>query len=339
MKKLRVLMVMHEDMVPADDISGKSDPRLAKCQTEYDVKMALLKLGHEVKMVGIEDDVLPIRRAIEDWKPDIAYNLMEAFDYNGALDYYIVSYLDMLGIPYTGCNPRGLILGRDKALSKKLLAYHRIPIPKFKVFSIERRFNIKQTQNLPYPMIVKSLIEQGSVGIAQASIVNNGEELAERVKQLHEMTGHGVIAEQYIEGRELYATVIGNERLQVLPIREIVFDNIDDNMHAIATYTVKWNKDYRKKWGISYQFARNLPNGMTETINRLAKRCYRVLELSNYARLDLRLDKDGLLYVLEANPNAAITADDDVALSAERAGISYEQLIQRILNLGLRKKG
>jgi D-alanine-D-alanine ligase len=262
--------------------------------------------------------------------------MMEAFADIGALDYYIASYLDMVKMPYTGCNPRGLLLGRDKSLSKKILTYHRIRVPKFFVFPRNRKINESQLKKLPYPLIVKSTVEQGSVGIAQSSYVTTPQELADRVKQLFDIAEGDAIAEQYIDGRELYATVIGNKRLEVFPVRELVFDNIDDNIHKIATYNVKWNEKYREKYGIDYQFVRNLPNGMPEKIVKLCKRTYRVLGMSGYARIDLRLSDEGKLYILEANPNAAIAMDEDVAFSAEKAGLNYEQLIQRVLNLGLR---
>lgn len=335
-KKLRVMMLLHPYMVPPDDLSEQDDPRMEKFRTEYDVKTALLKLGHEVHMVAVHDELAPIRKTIDDWKPHIAFNLLEAFGENAAHDYYVVSYLDMLRMPYTGSNPRGLLLSRDKALSKKLLSYHRIKVPKFRVFRWGRTIQKRQVLRLPYPMVIKSLLEQGSVGIAQASVVNDEEELVNRVVQVQEMTGGDAIAEQYIDGRELYVTVIGNERLQVFPIRELVFNKPDETLHHIATYKVKWDEEYRDRWGIDYQFARTLPEGKAEYIPRLCKRIYRILGLSGYARMDLRLTPDGQVYVLEANANAAIANNEDVAYSAEKAGLNYEQLIQRLLNLGLR---
>ena len=335
MKKLRVMMLMHTEFVPPEDLSDKNDPRMEKVRTEYDVKKALLALGHEVKIVAVEDEVRPIRQVIEEWKPHVAFNLMEAFANKGDWDYYIVSYLNMLKVPCTGCNSRGMLLSRDKALSKKLLHYHRIKVPEFKVFYWGNKIKPGKVKNLPYPMIVKSLTEQGSVAIAQASFVNNEEELRQRVAQVHEMTGDHAIAEQYIDGRELYVTVMGNTRLKVLPVRELVFDKVDENKPRIATYQVKWNKEYRKRWGIEYQFARNLPEGIPEYIEHLAKRIYKILELSSYARIDLRLSKDGKIYVLEANPNAGIARDEDVIFSAKKAGLSYEAFIQKILNLAI----
>jgi len=335
MKKLRVMMLMHTEFVPPEDLTDKNDPRMEKVRTEYDVKKALLALGHEVKIVAVEDEVRPIRQVIEDWKPHVAFNLMEAFANKGDWDYYIVSYLNMLKVPCTGCNSRGMLLSRDKALSKKLLHYHRIKVPEFRVFYWGKKIKPGKVKKLPYPMIVKSLTEQGSVAIAQASFVNNEEELRQRVAQVHEMTGDHAIAEQYIDGRELYVTVMGNTRLKVMPVRELVFDKVDENKPRIATYQVKWNKEYRKRWGIEYQFARNLPEGIPEYIERLAKRIYRILGLSSYARIDLRLSKDGEIFVLEANPNAGIARDEDVIFSAKKAGLSYEAFIQKILNLAI----
>lgn len=336
MKKLKVMMLLHPEMVPPEDLKDPDDPRHDKYRTEMDVQQALQKLGHQVIIVPVHDDIAPIRQAVETWQPDVAFNMLEDFAGFGALDFYIVSYLHMLGVPYTGCNARGLLLSRDKALSKKLMTYHRIRVPRFRVFPLSRKPTLRRAAHLPYPMIVKSKIEQGSVGIAQSSYVENAEELIERVQQLHQMSGEDAVAEQYIEGRELYVTVMGNQRLEVLPIRELVFDKLNDSMHRIATYQVKWNEKYRDKWGIDYRFARNLPQGVEAQINHLARRVYRVLEISGYARLDLRLTDDGKIYVLEANANAAISRDDDVAYAAQKAGYNYEQLIQKLLNLGVR---
>lgn len=333
MKKLRVLMLVHYTLVPPDDLKARNDPRIAKYRTEFDVKQALLALGHEVQVVGVYDDLAPIRKTVEEWKPHIAFNLLEDFAGNSALDYYVVSYLEMLNLPYTGCNPRGLLLGRDKALSKKLLSYHRIAVPEFMEFPLNRKFG--RLPRLPFPMIVKSAIEEGSVGIAQASYVENEAQLRERVHLLHQRTHGAVIAEQYIDGRELYVTVLGNARLEVLPIRELVFDKVAEGEPRMATYKVKWDDEYRSRLGIGYQFARNLPNGMAERIARLCKRAYRILDLTGYARFDLRLTAQERIHIIEANPNPAIATDDECAEAAIKAGMTYEQLIQRILGLGL----
>jgi D-alanine-D-alanine ligase len=333
MKKLRVMMVVHYTLVPPDDLQDKNDPRMKKFRTEYDVKNALLNLGHEVQVVGVYDDLLPIRKTNEEWKPHIAFNLLEDFAGNSAFDYYVVSYFEMMRIPYTGCNPRGLLLARDKALTKMILTYHRIGVPDFDVFRLGRK--ISRRRKFTYPLIVKSLMEEGSVGIAQASFVENEGQLRERVALIHDKLSGAAIAEQYIDGREFYVTVFGNAKLEVLPLRELVFDNVEPGTPKMATYKVKWDDKYRERWGIVYQFARTLPNGMEERIHHLCKRVYHLLDMNGYGRIDLRITSNGELYVLEANPNPGIARDEDCTLSAIKSGLSYEDFIQRILQLGL----
>jgi D-alanine-D-alanine ligase len=332
MKNLRVVMLVHWSLVPPADLVARDDPRFAKYQTEFDVKEALTRLGHEVHVVGVYDDVAPIRKAVDEWKPHIAFNLIEDFAGISAFDYYVVSFLEMMKLPYTGCNPRGLLLARDKALSKKLLAYHRIGIPDFIVFPYGRKLG--RLRKLKFPMIVKALMEEGSVGIAQSSYVEDEMQLRERVALIHEKFKGDAIAEQYIDGRELYVTLLGNRRLDILPIRELVF-GAPEGKPRMATYKVKWDEKYRERWKIDYQFAHPLPGGMAKRIESLCKRAYRVLDMSGYARIDLRLTPAGELYVLEANPNPGIARDEDTALSAVKAGMSYEQFIQRLLTLGL----
>jgi len=238
-----------------------------------------------------------------------------------------------MGVAYTGCKPRGLLLARDKGLSKKLLKYHHIRTPEFAVFPRGRAY--KRHNNLPYPLIVKSLTEEGSVGISQASFVETEDQLKERIRIIHETTKSDAIAEQYIDGRELYVTLLGNARLQAFPIRELTFDQIQEGAPRMATYKVKWDGSYRERWGINFQFARNLPDKMPETIVKICRRICRILDLNGYIRIDLRLTSDGMLYVLEANPNPGIASYEEATKSAEKAGIGYEQFIQRIVKLGL----
>ncbi len=336
-KKLRVLLLVHATLVPPEDLEDYDDERMPKYQTEFDVKHALLRLGHEVRVLGAYDDLTPIREAIEEWRPHIVFNLLEEFAGNPAFDYYVASFLEMMNIPYTGCNPRGLLLARDKALSKILLAHHHIKVPDFVVFPRGRA--IRKTRRWRYPMIVKSLLQEGSVGIAQASLVNRDDQLRKRVRLIHELTHGDAIAEQYIEGRELYVTVIGNTRLQVLPFREITFPrNGNGTPIRVATHRVKWDYEYRDRWGIDYRFAHNLPKGMAERIGTLCKRAFRILDLNGYARFDLRITPEQEIYLLEANPNPAIAEFEDSAFSAHKAGLPYDQLIQRLLTLGLRYK-
>ena len=333
MKKLRILALMHEDLVPPEDVSGM-DLSTVQWKTEHDVVRTLRQCGHEVRPLGVRNDLGVIRGTIEEWKPHIAFNLLEEFDGVAVYDQNVVSYLELLKVPYTGCNPRGLILARDKALSKKILSYHRVICPEFAVFPLGRP--VKRPKSLTFPLIVKSISEEASLGISQASIVEDDEKLKERVAFIQNSVGTGAIVERYIEGRELYVGVLGNQQLKVFPVWELVLDNLPDEARRIATERVKWSRKYQHKYKITSRQAGDLPNGMTEKLQHLAKRVYRILGLNGYARIDLRLDAQGKVYVLEANPNPEIAFGEDFAESAERAGVPYKGLLQRVLTTGLK---
>ena len=249
-------------------------------------------------------------------------------------DQNVVSYLELLHVPYTGCNPRGLMLARDKALTKKVLSYHRIPYPDFMVIPQGR--SVKRPKELAFPLIVKSISEEASLGISQASIVEDDEKLKERVTFIHQSIGTGALVEQYIEGREFYVGVMGNGHLHVLPVWELIMDKLPEDAKRIATQRVKWSRKYQDKYGITSEEAKNLPTGKAEEIQHLAKRVYRALGLSGYARIDVRMDAEGKVYVLEANPNPQIAHEEDFADSAEKADYSYKALLQELLKVGLR---
>ncbi len=332
MRPTRILALVHKHLVPPEDTTGV-DVVNAEWKMEYDVIVTLREGRHEVRVLGVHDDLTDIRRTIEEFKPTIVFNLMEAFAGITTFDQNVVSYLELLRMPYTGCNPRGLILARDKALSKKLMAYHRIPVPDFTVVRVGRTPAL--SKRLRFPLIVKSLFYEASVGISQASVVENDDQLARRVQFIHEHLGTAAIVEQFIDGRELYVGVMGNERLDVFPVWEMSFTDMPDNRWRIATERVKWSERYQKKHGIMTG-ASKLPHDLVERIQRVAKRVYRALDLSGYARVDMRLDEDGRFYVLEANPNPNLAYGEDFAESAEKRDVSYKQLLERIVTLGLR---
>ncbi len=308
MKRLRVLVLVHPELVPPDSLKGHSEQQINEWKTEYDVVSTLRVAGHDVRPLGVESELKPIRDAIESWKPDVAFNLLEQFHGEAVYDQNVASYLELLRVPYTGCNPRGLVLSRGKDLSKKLLIYHRIPLPAFAVFPLRRK--IRRPPRLAFPLIVKSLNEDASLGIAQASVVDSDEKLAERVNFIHGSIGTAAIAEQYIEGRELYVGVLGNERLRVFPIWELGFGSMPQGARLIA-----------------------------DSIKRAAKRIYRTLDLDGYARIDFRLSADGIPYYIEANPNAEIARSEEFASAAKHDGLDYSELIQRILALGISRAG
>jgi D-alanine-D-alanine ligase len=332
--KLRILALVHRHLIPPDAVPEDTDLAAAPWRTEYDVISTLRSLGHEVHPLGVHDDLGDIRRAAEEWKPHVAFNLLEGFDDVTIFDQNVVSHLELLKLAYTGCNPRGLLLARDKSLSKKLLTYHRIAVPEFEVFRIGRP--VRRPKRLSFPLMVKSLTQEASVGISQASVVDSEEKLKERVAFIHESIGTAAIAERYVEGRELYVGVIGNQTLQSLPVWELFFSNMPEGSRRIATDRVKWSVKYQKKYGIESGLARELSDPMTERIQHVCKRAFRALELSGYARVDLRLDDADNVWVIEANPNPQIAKGEDFAASADKVGMGYESLLQRIVNLGMR---
>jgi len=335
-KKRRVLALVREGHVPPESTEGFTDQEIDTWKAEFDVVDTLGVMGHTVLPLGVYDDLGEIRKALRDFQPDITFMLLEEFHGVVMYDHAVTSYLELMRQPYTGCNPRGMLLSKDKSLCKKILAYHRIPSPRFMVFPRGRR--VRRPKRLPFPLFVKSATEDASLGISHASIVHNDEALQERVAYLQAITSGDVLAEQYIEGREFYVGVIGNERLQTFPTWELLFSKTPDDQPKIATRRVKWDRKYQERHGIKTQAAEGLPPGVDSRIQKICKRVYRALGMSGYARMDLRVTEEGQIFVIEANANPNIEFGEDFSESAESIGISYEALLQRILNLGLKYK-
>jgi D-alanine-D-alanine ligase len=335
MKRLRVLVLVHPDLIPPESTKGYSEQKINEWKTEYDVVKTLRGAGHEVRPLGVHDELKPIRDTIDEWKPDVVLTLLEQFHGEAIYDQNVASYLELMHVPYTGCNPRGLMLARGKDLSKTLVHYHRIPVPAFAVFPMRRK--IRRPGRLALPLIVKSLSEDASYGISQASVVDTDEKLVERVGFIHERIGTAAIAEQYIEGRELYVGVLGNDRLRVLPVWELQFGNMAQGDWCIATEKVKHDPDYQERRGILHGPAQDLAPELHARITRMAKRIYRALELDGYARIDFRLSADGIPYFLEANPNPEIAESQEFAAAARHEGLTYADLLHRILALAMRR--
>lgn len=332
MKKLRTLVLVHATLVPPDSLDGLSEKEIDEWRTEYDVISYLKAAGHEVMPLGLSDSLSELRRAIMQWKPDIVFNLLEEFDGIVTYDQHVVAFLELMRQPYTGCNPRGMLLSRDKVLSKQLLTYHRVPTPRFLVFARGKSPSIPR--HVRFPLFVKSSTEDASLGIAHASVVTDERQLKERVEFIHEQTHSDALVEEYIEGRELYVGVIGNDRLKVLPVWEMTFGSLPESCPPIATRKVKWDRKYQKKYGITTAAAENLPPEIVAQLQRMSRRIFRALHLTGYARMDFRLRADGTLFALEANANPNLSESEDFAQSARSAGIGYPEVLHRILKLG-----
>lgn len=293
---------------------------------------ALKELGHPHELLGIHDDTDLIRQKIDSFQPDVIFNLVERFKGTSAFDQNIASFLELQDVPFTGCGAIGLTLCKNKAISKQVLSYHRIRVPEFAI--LHRGKSILRPKRLTFPIFIKPLKEEASYGIAQASLVDNDDQFKERIAFLHEKFEQDAIAEEFIDGRELYVSVLGNRRLQVLPVRELVFKQAPPDEPKFASFKAKWDEAYRKRWGIENEFADKLDPAIAKKIQRLCKRIYRLLAITGYARLDLRLTAEGEVVFIEANPNPILSKDEDFAESAIKAGMTYKKLIATILNLG-----
>ena len=333
-RKLKVLVLFDGISPTTLDQDFSAEMKTEDWKTEANVLTALGALGYTAEHLAIFDDLDLLRQKLENFAPDVLFNLVEEFKNNPGFDQNIVSLLEMQGVPFTGCGATGLTLCKHKGISKKILSYHRIHVPNFVV--IPRGQRIARPKRLKFPILVKPLKEEASYGISQASFVETDEQFRERAAFIHEKHDADVIAEEYIVGRELYVSVMGNLRLSVFPIREMVFREVPPNEPKIATYRAKWDEEYRKRWGLKNQFAEGLDPALVAHIEQTCKRIYRLLTIDGYARIDLRLTAANEVYFIEANPNPILAEDEDFALSAGKAGLPYPQLIDRIIRHGMK---
>jgi D-alanine-D-alanine ligase len=327
------VLVLFDVAYHAVAASGTFSPQELKEEnkpTEADVLACLQRLGHEVDTLAVFDDVACIVERLRNFAPEVVFNLTESFHSSRAHEPNIPALLELMRVKYTGARPDGLMLCKDKALAKKVLAYHRVRVPHF-VISTEQR-PLKRLRRFVYPAFVKPVGEESSDGIAKASFAKSEEEALERARFIHEKFHCDALIEEYIEGRELYLSVMGNRKLTVLPPREIFFHDVPEDTPKFATFKAKWDDTYRKKWGIQNGPATELPAGVDEKLARLARKVYRVLKIRGFGRVDVRFTPNGEVVVIEANPNPSLACEDDFAQSAATAGLPYDALIQKILD-------
>ncbi len=332
-KKLKILLLFDllENPPEDQDFSKHLILENLEWKNETHVLLALKRLGHDVKPFGVYKNLGFLLKELQENKPDLVFNLLESFEGNREHEPHMAGILELFKVKYTGAGPTSLAICKDKGLTKKILSFHRIKVPKFTVSSINRP--IQGLKNFKYPAFIKPLGLEGSDGIAQASFVNNEKDGLERIKFIHDSLKCNAIIEEYIEGRELYISVLGNHRLNVFPPREIFFNEIPDGTPKIATFKAKWDEEYRKKWGIKNGPAKELPPELSKKIASSCKRIYRLLKIKGYGRIDLRLNDNGDFFFIEANPNPAIASDEDFGKSAQKGGLTYDELIKKIISL------
>jgi D-alanine-D-alanine ligase len=327
----RVLVVHNRDYEGAD-ADPENRARADVLSTAEGVRAALLRLGHPVELLGIGGDLDGLTGAIAAAAPDVVFNLCESLSGEARFEPLLPMLLERAGIAYTGSPPLALLVSRNKAMSKKVLAYHGIRVPGFATYRPGEAPVVPA--GLRFPLIVKPLQSDASAGIAQASVVQDPASLADRVAMVHERFDQPAIAEEFVDGRELYVSMIGNgDALEILPITEMVFDKRRTKPEErIATEFAKWDEDYRGRKGIRNVFARPLARAARERIAEICRTAFRALWLRDYARLDVRLAPDGEIWFLEANANPFISYGHDMANAAEKAGMDYYRFIQRLVD-------
>lgn len=335
-KRYKVLVLFDTAGTPPADQDFTKELKTDDWAAEAHVIGALKKLGHEVRTIGVWDEPGMIIDEIKANPPDVVFNLTEHFNAVSAYDRNVAGLLEMMGVPYTGSSPTGLTLCKNKGMAKELLAYHKIRVPNFAIYSPGS--TIKRPSRLKFPLFIKPVQEESSYGISLDSFVENDEAFEERVRFIHERMNQAALAEEYIEGREIYVSLLGNDSLRVFPFREVIFTEVPEGQPKFSTFKAKWDDAYRKRWGIQNVFAEPFPNGTNQRIVKICKAVYRALRIHGYGRMDLRVTPEGDIVILEANPNPNLDRDDEFAQSAAKAGLSYPRMIQRILSLALKSK-
>jgi len=329
-RRLKITAVVEDAVIQNDDPLFKSRPE--EPSMEHDVLRALRRLGHDVSVLGIYDRVEPMVERLGQQSPDLIFNLAEQFANDRRHDKHVAGLLEMMDIPFTGTGATGLLLARDKALCKHLLSSFDVGVPGFWVFPFSK--NITLPRGIRFPLVVKPAFGDGSEGISNNSLVEDEVALYDRIEMLQDRFKQDVIAEEYIEGHEVYIGLLGNDRLQVLPAYEVRFGKENQGGPKLATYQVKWNKAYRDKWKIQFGFA-DLPKKLSERVAIACRKTFHALQLRDYARIDLRITSKEEIYVLEANPNPDITQGEEMAEGARKVGMSYSRFIARLAQLAM----
>ena len=317
-----VLLHTHDAVVPP------ADPVLAQLEA------ALSAAEHHVTRLEVDREVLPLVETLQRVKPDLVVNIAESFDGKSALESNVAALLNLLHLRYTGSSPAGLILAGDKTLTKKVLNFHEIQTPKFASLF---RGALDHAQDLKFPVIVKPPQEDASLGVTAKSVVHDISQLLEQIGSIQTEFKSPVLLEEFIDGREYYVAVLGNVDVEALPIIELDFSGFPPDKPKIASWEAKWGDDGAGSGaefaGTKSLFPENLGEELTARIKKVAIECFHALRLRDYARIDLRVTDAGEIYVIEVNPNCYLEKESEFASAAAKAGITYDALIARIVEL------
>ena len=295
---------------------------------------ALEKLGHE-PFYQVLDGRTQSLHALAKCGSDLIFNLTESYAGDDTKEMHVAAYLDLLGLRYTGAGPHASFLAQDKAIAKKMFAFHGIRTP---YFATSYRGSIEHAHDIAFPLIVKPVSEDGSIGINSNAVVDSVKELMERVQYIQDEFDSPAIIEEYIEGREIYAAILGSyEYSEVLPLVELDFSKLPKGTPKIASYDVKFEKETEAYKATKSAVAEDLDPETVERLHQTALAAHRAVKLRDYGRIDMRLSTKGEVYVLEANPNPWLSSKQEFAMAAKASGRSYSQLIGQIVDLAMRR--
>jgi len=337
MGKLNIVVLYDRVLVdddaepPASTDKSPVTRTLDKKEVEDEVAEALVKLGHEAikhELDGTPKSLLALARL----ECDLVFNLTESFAGDDTADFKIAGFLELIGKRYTGSGTHGLMLAQDKAIAKKIFAFHGIHTP---VFAKSFRGRLDFSHDLQFPVIVKPAREDGSIGIEFSAVVSSIRELMERMDWLHANFDSPVLIEEYIEGREMYVGIIGNDKPEALPVVELDLSKLPDGTPRIAAAEVKWGKGTKAYRDTKSAVATDLNEETTLSLQQTAMAAYQALELRDYGRVDMRLQSDGRVHVIEANPNPWLSSKAEFAMAARKAGRTYTQLVEEIVELAM----
>jgi len=293
---------------------------------------ALVKLGHEPSyhvLDGRPQSLVALARC----SADLIFNLTESYAGDDTKEMHVAAFLDILEIPYTGAGPHAVILAQDKSIAKKMFAFHGIKSP---YFATAWRGTIDHAHDIAFPLIVKPTSEDGSIGIGADAVVNSVKELMERVAYIQTEFDSPALIEEYIEGREIYASILGSyESAHALPLVELDLSKLPKGVPRIASQDVKFDKDTDAYKLTKSAIAEDLDEETETRLSEIAVQAYRAVKLRDYGRIDMRLSSKGDVYVIEANPNPWLSSGQEFAMAARKSGLSYTQMIGEIVDLAM----
>jgi D-alanine-D-alanine ligase len=336
MSKLKIVVLYDRMLVDEAEESSSGDKApvtrtLDKKEVEEEVAEALVKLGHEAVMHELDGSQKSLF-ALARTDCDLVFNLVESFGDDDTADFKIAAFLELIGKKYTGAGTNGLLLAQDKAVAKKIFAFHGIHTP---TFAKCYRGRLDFSHDLQFPVIVKPAREDGSIGIEFSAVVNSIRELMERMDWLHANFDSPVLIEEYIEGREMYVGVLGNDNAAALPVVELDLSRLPEGTPRIAAAEVKWGKGTKAYRDTKSAIATDLSEETVQLLQQTAVAAYQALELRDYGRVDMRLQPDGRVHVIEVNPNPWLSSRAEFAMAARKSGRTYTQLVGELIELAV----